>query len=130
MSDRRTTRAPATDARFSVPLRGVAVDAETRCAHYGGDTDRVALRFGCCGAYYPCHRCHDEAAGHPAKPWPRARFAEPSVLCGACRRPMTAPTYLASGHACPSCGAPFNPGCAAHRDRYMEARPTGGPSAA
>ena len=117
---RVTTRAPHTDARFAVPLRGVAVDPETRCAHYDGPADRVALRFGCCEAYYPCHRCHDETAGHPAEVWPRARFGEPAVLCGACRTALTASAYLGSGHACPACGAAFNPGCAAHHDLYFE----------
>ena len=119
-STRRTTRAPALDGRFAVPLRGTGVDAETRCAHYDGPTDRVALRFGCCEAYYPCYRCHEEAAGHAPEPWPLARFDEPAVLCGACRTALTARAYLDSGYACPACGAAFNPGCAAHRDRYFE----------
>ncbi|WP_412069477.1 CHY zinc finger protein [Rubrivirga sp. IMCC43871] len=118
---RRTTRAPETDARFAVSLRGVDVDAETRCAHYDGPTDVIALRFGCCDTFAPCHRCHDETADHPAEVWPRDRFDEPSVLCGACRTTMTWPTYLASGHTCPACGAAFNPGCAAHARHYAEA---------
>ena len=118
--ERRTTRAPALDGRFGVPLRGVRVDAETRCAHYDGHTDRVALRFGCCDVYYPCHRCHEETAGHPARPWPLARVDEPAVLCGACRTTLSAREYLASGHTCPACGAAFNPGCAAHRSLYFE----------
>jgi uncharacterized CHY-type Zn-finger protein len=118
--ERRTTRAPALDGRFPVPLRGIGVDAETRCAHYAGPADRVALRFGCCEVYYPCHRCHEAAAGHPPEPWPRARFDEPAVLCGACRTVLTARAYLDSGHTCPACGAAFNPGCAAHRDLYFE----------
>ncbi|MDT0631503.1 CHY zinc finger protein [Rubrivirga sp. S365] len=123
---RRTTAPPALDARFAVPLRGVSVDAQTRCAHYDGPTDVVALRAGCCGVYHPCHACHDETADHASRPWPRARFSEPSVLCGACGTTMTAPAYLASGHECPACGAPFNPGCAAHRDLYIEPAPPGG----
>ena len=27
---------------------------------------------------------------------------------------------LAADDACPACGAPFNPGCRRHRDRYFE----------
>ena len=119
--DRPTTPSPETDGRFDVPLRGVAVDDETRCAHYDGPSDRVALRFGCCEVFYPCHRCHDEVAGHPAEVWPRSRSGEPAALCGACRTTMTADAYLGSGSACPTCGAAFNPGCAAHRDLYFEA---------
>ena len=118
--DRQTSTPPALDRRFAVPLRGVSVDAETRCAHYDGVTDVVALRAGCCGTYHPCYLCHDETEDHPARPWPRARFDEPAVLCGACGTTMTAPAYLGSGHACPACGAAFNPACAAHRDLYFE----------
>ncbi|MEM0961840.1 MAG: CHY zinc finger protein, partial [Bacteroidota bacterium] len=77
--DRQTVRAPALDDRFSVPLRGIAVDPQTRCAHYDGPTDIVAFRFACCDTYYPCHRCHDEATDHAARVWPRDRFDEPSV---------------------------------------------------
>ena len=117
---RRTTAAPRLDDRFGVPLRGVGVDDQTRCAHYDGPTDVVALRFACCETFYPCHACHDRAAGHAAEVWPRARFDEPSVLCGVCRAALTAPQYLACGSACPACGAAFNPGCSAHLGLYLE----------
>ncbi|WP_144796486.1 CHY zinc finger protein [Halorubrum depositum] len=150
-TDRRTTTAPATDDRFAVPLRGVAVDPETRCAHWDDPVDVIALRFGCCEAYYPCDACHDAAADHPAEPWPRDRFDEPAVLCGVCRATLSAREYLdgdgeaqrasdsrakpddSEGHgpsgnraspgddACPRCGVEFNPGCREHRDRYFEA---------
>ncbi|MEM0962185.1 MAG: CHY zinc finger protein, partial [Bacteroidota bacterium] len=88
--------------------------------HYDGPTDIVAFRFACCDTYYPCHRCHDEATDHAARVWPRDRFDEPSVVCGACGSTLTAPEYLASGHVCPACGTAFNPGCASHRHLYME----------
>lgn len=120
MSERRTTCPPHLDGRFEVPLRGVEVDANTRCAHYDGPTDVVALRCGCCETYHPCHRCHEAVTGREATPWPRVRFGEPAVLCGACGATLTAPAYLDAGHACPACGAAFNPGCAAHHDRYFE----------
>lgn len=119
--ERRTTLAPAFDDRFGVPLRGVGVDGQTRCAHYAGPTDVVALRFACCDAFYPCHRCHDATVGHPAEVWPRARFDEPSVLCGVCQATMTWPAYRAAADACPACGAAFNPGCVAHAHHYAEA---------
>ncbi|QWC18137.1 CHY zinc finger protein [Halorubrum sp. 2020YC2] len=118
--DRETTTAPDTDPRFSVPLRGVAVDPETRCAHWDDPVDVVALRFGCCETYYPCDACHDAAADHEAVPWPRDRFDEPAVLCGACGTTLTARAYLDSDDTCPACGAAFNPGCRKHRDRYFE----------
>ena len=118
---RWTTHAPALDDRFAVPLRGLDVDAETRCGHYHGPADVVALRFACCDTFAPCHRCHDATADHPAEVWPCARFDEPSVLCGVCRATMTWPAYRAADHACPVCGAAFNPGCAAHAHYYAEA---------
>lgn len=120
MTPRRTTRSPDLDDRFAVPLRGIAVDAGTRCVHYDGPTDVIALRFACCDAFYPCRRCHDQAADHRAEVWPRVRFFEPSVLCGVCRTTLTWPAYLAAEHTCPACGAAFNPGCAAHADHYAE----------
>ncbi|SFR57216.1 CHY zinc finger protein [Halorubrum sodomense] len=120
-SDRETTTAPDTDPRFEVPLRGIDIDPETRCAHWDDPVDVVALRFGCCGTYYPCDACHDAAADHEAVPWPRERFDEPAVLCGACRTTLTAREYLeADDDACPACGAAFNPGCRKHRHRYFE----------
>lgn len=116
----RTTTAPATDDRFDVPLRGVAVDGETRCAHYASPVDVVAMRFGCCGTYYPCFRCHEATTDHEARPWPGDRFDEPAVLCGACGDRLTVRAYLAAEDACPSCAAGFNPGCRTHHDRYFE----------
>jgi len=119
-TDRRTTTAPATDDRFLIPLRGVAVGPETRCVHWDDPVDIVALRFGCCETYYPCDECHDAAADHEAEPWPRDRFDESAVLCGVCGATLSAREYLASDDRCPRCDAAFNPGCRAHRDRYFE----------
>ena len=117
---RRTTEAPTFDDRFSVPLRGVAVNGETRCAHYDDAVDVVALRFGCCETFYPCFRCHAETTGHDPEVWPRERFDEPAVLCGVCASTLSAREYLDCADACPRCGAAFNPGCRKHRDRYFE----------
>ncbi|MFW5900536.1 MAG: CHY zinc finger protein [Halodesulfurarchaeum sp.] len=117
---REATTAPHTDPRFDVPLRGVAVDPEARCAHWDDPVDVVALRFGCCETYYPCDACHDAAADHEAVPWPRERFDEPAALCGVCETTLTARAYLDGNDACPACGAAFNPGCRKHRDRYFE----------
>ena len=104
-------------------LAGALVDDETRCIHWAGPTDVVAMRFACCDTYYPCFACH-EGAGHPAAVWPRARFDEPAVLCGVCRRELTVNEYLAVD-ACPHCLAAFNPGCALHHHLYFEGEPHG-----
>lgn len=101
-------------------VRGVDVDPETRCAHYHTERDVVAFRFACCEPYYPCFRCHEELEDHGAVPWPRERFDEPSVLCGACDTALTVPEYLAGEYSCPACGAAFNPGCEKHADLYFE----------
>jgi len=117
---RRTTTAPATDDRFAVPLRGVAVDTETRCRHWDDSVDVVALQFACCETYYPCFECHAETADHDPERWPRDRFDDPAVLCGRCRTELTVEAYLDCGDCCPACDAAFNPGCRAHRHLYFE----------
>lgn len=118
-TDCRTTHAPATDSRFAVPLRGVAVDGETRCRHWHSTVDVLALRFDCCGTYYPCAACHAETTDHDSERLPRDRFDERAVLCGRCHTPFSAETYLGGGDSCPSCGAAFNPGCRDHHHLYF-----------
>lgn len=119
-SDRRTTRPPDDDERFPVALGGVAVDPETRCAHYDTDRDVIAIRFACCDRYYPCFRCHDEVADHEPERIPRSRFDAPAVLCGVCGATLPVADYLSADDTCPNCAAPFNPGCRRHHDRYFE----------
>ncbi|MFC6731520.1 MULTISPECIES: CHY zinc finger protein [unclassified Haladaptatus] len=101
-------------------VRGVAVDAATRCAHYDSSLDVVALKFACCETYYPCFECHEAVADHPATVWLRDRFDEPAVLCGVCETELTVTEYLDAANECPACEAEFNPGCRAHHDRYFE----------
>jgi uncharacterized CHY-type Zn-finger protein len=100
-------------------VSGVGIDDETRCDHYGSRTDVVALRFGCCGEYYACFRCHAAIADHPPEPWPTERRSEPAARCGVCGVDLTADEYM-SVDACPDCGAGFNPGCADHYHVYFE----------
>jgi uncharacterized CHY-type Zn-finger protein len=87
---------PPADARDAVrvPLRGVDVDAETRCAHYDSDRDVVAIRFPCCDVFYPCAACHAAVADHPPERLPPAAFGEGAVSCGACGTVLAASTYL------------------------------------
>lgn len=103
----------------SEEVRGVELDEQTRCVHYGTDEDVVAIRFGCCEEYYGCFKCHEAVAEHPAEPWPTERRAEPAVRCGVCESEMTAVEYLAT-EACPNCEVRFNPGCAEHYHVYFE----------
>ncbi|WP_285115669.1 CHY zinc finger protein [Leifsonia sp. fls2-241-R2A-40a] len=99
---------------------GPVVDDETRCIHYRSPLDVIAIRFACCGEYYPCHLCHAEAAGHPAQQWPRHDRDREAVLCGVCGSELTIAEYLATDD-CPRCAAPFNPGCSLHAHLYFEA---------
>ncbi|TYL36272.1 hypothetical protein CV102_23620 [Natronococcus pandeyae] len=103
-----------------IPVYGVDIGPSTRCAHYHTDRDVLAFKFDCCERYYPCIRCHEAVTDHDAEPWPRHRFSEPSVLCGACGTTFTAPEYLECEYRCPSCEVSFNPGCEAHLGHYLE----------
>lgn len=101
-----------------IVVRGAAVDAQTRCVHYAGAVDVVALRFRCCGDWYPCFRCHDGAVAHERLVWPAADADTVVALCGCCGATMTLAEYEAAPE-CPSCGAAFNPRCALHHHLYF-----------
>jgi uncharacterized CHY-type Zn-finger protein len=101
------------------PVLGPTIDDQTRCIHYGTAVDIVAIKFFCCGQYYPCHLCHAETADHPAEQWPRARWSEPAILGGECKAEIAVADYLAVT-ACPNCGAEFNEGCRLHSHLYFE----------
>ena len=100
---------------------GSTVDDQTRCIHYSGPTDVIAIRFHCCDRYYPCHLCHEESAGHPATQWPFEERDVHAVLCGVCGGELTIAAYL-KVFGCPDCGSPFNPGCALHKHLYFEGK--------
>jgi uncharacterized CHY-type Zn-finger protein len=100
-------------------VHGVDVDAETRCAHWHSPLDIIAIKFKCCGRWYPCFECHSELADHTASVWPMDEFDEPAILCGACGRQLTVNEYLGGSAKCPDCESPFNPGCAKHSHFYF-----------
>ncbi|GGH14117.1 CHY zinc finger protein [Silvibacterium dinghuense] len=102
-------------------VHGLDLDAQTRCAHWHSPLDVIAIRMACCGEYYACKDCHEALAGHPFAVWPRNQWATKAVLCGVCGTEMTIAAYMASGYACPDCGAGFNPGCRNHYQFYFEA---------
>lgn len=103
-------------------LHGPTVDAHTRCIHYRTELDIIAIRFACCGTYYPCHLCHEETADHPSHPWPSGSGEVRAVLCGECWSELTIAEYQATS-ACPRCAAAFNPRCALHYPIYFGDRP-------
>ncbi|GAA1147495.1 CHY zinc finger protein [Nesterenkonia lutea] len=100
-------------------VRGAVLDDQTRCRHYAGPLDVVAIRFFCCDRWYPCLRCHQEAEAHLIRRWAPGRRAELALLCGVCRRRFSIAEYLLADR-CAHCGAGFNPGCAAHHQFYFE----------
>ena len=102
-----------------VEIIGVDVDLETRCAHYRGPDDIIAIKFKCCGNWFPCHQCHADLTDHPASVWPRGEFETPAILCGACGHQPTIHEYLDCESVCPCCQSQFNPGCAGHRHFYF-----------
>jgi uncharacterized CHY-type Zn-finger protein len=106
-----------------IPVRGVELDSATRCRHYHGPSDIIAIRMRCCGSYYACIDCHFELVGHPAAVWPRDEWQTPAVLCGLCKAELSVREYMDCGSTCPRCRAAFNPGCRNHYHLYFEMEP-------
>ena len=103
-------------------VRGVDVDAQTRCGHYRGATDIIAIKMKCCGEYYACKDCHIELAGHAIEVWPVGEWDCAAILCGGCGVELTIREYIGCESRCPGCGAGFNPGCRKHSHYYFEVR--------
>lgn len=103
-----------------VLVYGRPIDGLTRCIHYHSVLDILSIKFPCCNRYYPCHTCHEESAGHTAEQWPKTRWSEVAILCGACGAEHTIDKYLEDPTRCPSCKARFNPRCALHHHLYFE----------
>jgi len=104
-------------------VRGVDLDAQTRCAHWRSPLDIIAIKMKCCGEYHACKDCHDALADHVAQVWPKSEFDENAVLCGACGTELSIRAYLECGNVCAACGAGFNPGCKLHHHFYFEGLP-------
>jgi uncharacterized CHY-type Zn-finger protein len=102
-----------------VMLSGYLLDDQTRCIHYHSEKDVIAIRFKCCGVYYPCYECHTALAGHEAKPWPKTDHNQLAILCGVCKNQLTIEQYLNCGYQCPYCGTSFNPNCSKHYYLYF-----------
>ncbi|NHX34850.1 MULTISPECIES: CHY zinc finger protein [Halolamina] len=125
-------------------VRGVDVGPETRCRHYDSELDVIAIRFPCCGTFYPCYECHLAAVDHEPERWgedagpaengsaaERTAVEDPgsaertaaeeanAVLCGVCGTVLTVAEYVDCDDRCPNCRAAFNPGCRRHYDRYF-----------
>lgn len=103
-----------------VIVKGKLVDDNTRCIHYHSSLDIIAVKFKCCGEYYPCYYCHQEEAGHAAIVWDRSALNTKAILCGICFHEMSIAEYKACNYRCPFCEAAFNPKCVNHDHLYFE----------
>lgn len=99
---------------------GVDVDAQTRCAHYKSEFDIIAIKFKCCGRYFPCYECHAELENHRPQTWAKSGFGANAILCGGCGHQLKIIEYLKCNSICPRCNSKFNPGCAKHYHLYFE----------
>ncbi|MDP9097480.1 MAG: CHY zinc finger protein [Verrucomicrobiota bacterium] len=99
---------------------GVDVDGQTRCAHYHHEHDIIAIKFKCCGKWFPCHQCHADLAGHAAEVWSKEEFDTHAIFCGGCGYQLTVREYLDSNSVCPHCRRQFNPGCVRHYHLYFQ----------
>ena len=80
-------------APTSSTVRGVNLDPNTRCEHYRGPTDIVAIKMKCCGVYYACKDCHAALADHEIEVWPESDWNQEAILCGACGAELTIRQY-------------------------------------
>lgn len=103
-----------------VAVKGTGVDPQTRCAHYHKELDIIAIKFKCCGDWFPCFECHRADANHPPDVWPIEEFETKAILCGNCGHQMAISAYLKCDSVCPQCRSLFNPGCANHYHLYFE----------
>ena len=107
-------------AIYDETVFGIDVDPQTRCRHYHGVLDIIAIKFKCCGKWFPCFECHTAVADHEALVWPKSESDEKAILCGSCGHQLTIDEYLTCGSACPVCQSSFNPSCANHYHLYFE----------
>ncbi len=101
-------------------VKGIGVDAETRCVHYYSSIDRIAIKFFCCNEYFSCVECHQAEGCGKHQVWPKECFDQKAVLCGSCGHELTIAEYLSCASTCPSCFSSFNPGCSLHKHLYFE----------
>lgn len=101
-----------------VNIYGPTVDNESRCIHYQTPLDIIAIKFKCCNKYYPCYKCHNEAASHTIQRLDSSEFNEKAILCGVCKHEMTINEYMMI-EACPNCDAHFNNRCKYHYHHYF-----------
>ena len=103
-----------------ITVHGTDVNERTQCAHYHSERDIIAIQHKCCGEFYACIQCHNEAVNHKNEVWHKAEFHTEAIYRGNCKKTLSIATYLGCDNTCPSCHAAFNPGCAYHYHLYFE----------
>lgn len=98
---------------------GKTVDDETRCVHYNTEKDIIAIKFKCCGKYYPCYKCHDECENHIVIRWGTNEFNKKAILCGVCNTEHAINEYLNTDR-CKACNSEFNSNCRNHYHLYFD----------
>ena len=110
-------------SRNAPQVLGIELDEQTRCVHYHGAADIVAIQMKCCGEFYACKDCHMALADHGIAVWPPSEWDRQAILCGACRATLSISAYLGCNSRCPHCHAPFNPACRNHHHFYFAVPP-------
>ena len=105
-------------------VHGVNLDSQTRCEHYHGPTDIIAIKTKCCGLYYACKDCHAALSDHEIQLWPQSEWNQQAILCGACGTELTIHQYMRSETCCPVCHERFNPECRNHHHFYFQVPPS------
>jgi uncharacterized CHY-type Zn-finger protein len=100
-------------------VRGVNLDPQTRCEHYHGPTEIIAIKMKCCGVYYACKDCHNALADHKIEVWPEKEWGQRAILCGACCVELSIRQHMKSESRCPG-REQFNPRCCNHYHIYFE----------
>jgi uncharacterized CHY-type Zn-finger protein len=101
-------------------VRGVKLDPQTRCEHYHGPADIIAIKMKCCGLYYACKDCHAALSDHETQVWPVNEWNRQAILCGACGTELTIHQYMHCESRCPVCHERFNPACRNHYHFYFQ----------
>lgn len=107
---------------------GKLVDEFSRCVHWHGEKDIIALKFKCCpDVYYPCYSCHNEinSEDHVIEKYDIHNDKDKNlIICGICKTEMTFEQYKTTDETnllkCYNCKSPFNPGCKYHYNLYFE----------
>lgn len=104
-----------------IQLKGQLVDTHTRCRHYHSILDIIAIKFKCCGTYFPCYKCHQELESHDIIRWKKLDLdSEKVILCGLCCNLLYYQEYSANDNKCLYCNSSFNPNCSLHYGLYFE----------